>query len=143
MENFLNKKKYFSISINILKSQHLVCSIKLNKKKGLFIIDTGASNSCIDKEKINFFKLIKNDSEIEVSSAGKEKLKVTPTKKSVFNFKNNKSLELSLMLLDMNSINSSLLDQNGQTVDGILGADFLLKSNSIIDYKTKKIFLKL
>ena len=82
-----------------MNSQHISCNLILNNKKGFFLIDTGASNSCIDKNKSIYFNLIKNDSEIEVAGAGLEKLKVTPTKKSSFIFENDKSVKLSLMLL--------------------------------------------
>jgi len=89
MTLLLKKKGYIKIKMEIMKSRHICCQLILNKKKGFFLIDTGASNSCVDETKINFFSLIKNDSEIEVSGAGIEKIKVTPTKKSIFSFKDN------------------------------------------------------
>jgi len=47
------------------------------------------------------------------------------------------------MLLEMESINISLKEQNNKAIDGILGADFFKKSNAIIDYKSKNFYLKL
>jgi hypothetical protein len=41
----------------------------------------------------------------------------------------------------MSSINNSLKKENSIEVDGILGADFLIKTKSTINYKLKKIFL--
>ena len=99
MKSFFLEKGYIIIPFKIMNSQHISCNLILNNKKGFFLIDTGASNSCIDKNKSIYFNLIKNDSEIEVAGAGLEKLKVTPTKKSSFIFENDKSVKLSLMLL--------------------------------------------
>ena len=50
-------------------------------------------------------------------------------------------MKINVMLLDMSSINNSLIKENSVEVDGILGADFLIKTKSIINYKLKKIFL--
>ena len=50
-------------------------------------------------------------------------------------------MKINVMLLDMSSINNSLKKENSIEVDGILGADFLIKTKSIINYKLKKIFL--
>jgi len=43
----------------------------------------------------------------------------------------------------MTSINNSLSEQGSEMIDGIIGADFLKKTNALIDYKSKKLFLKL
>lgn len=142
MKSFFLEKGYIIIPFKIMNSQHISCNLILNNKKSFFLIDTGASNSCIDKNKRIYFNLIKNDSEIEVAGAGLEKLKVTPTKKSSFIFENDKSVKLSLMLLNMDSINNSLKEQKSEIIDGILGADFMKKTNTIIDYKSKNIYLK-
>ena len=52
MKSFFLKKGYIIIPFKIMNSQHISCNLILNNKKGFFLIDTGASNSCIDK---NFF----------------------------------------------------------------------------------------
>ena len=134
-------KKDNIIPFKVLKSKHLFCKINLNDLEAKFIIDTGASNTCIDKNKIDHFKLVSNKKEMDVSGAGKEKLKVTPTKKSVLSLNKIVLMKINVMLLDMSSINNSLKKENSIEVDGILGADFLIKTKSIINYKLKKIFL--
>ena len=68
MKSFFLKKGYIIIPFKIMNSQHISCNLILNNKKGFFLIDTGASNSCIDKNKSIYFNLIKNDSEISFSS---------------------------------------------------------------------------
>jgi len=87
-------KKNNIIPFKVLKSKHLFCKINLNNLEAKFIIDTGASNTCIDKNKIDHFKLVSNKEEIDVSGAGNEKLKVTPTKKSVLSL--NKIIMLNM-----------------------------------------------
>jgi hypothetical protein len=43
----------------------------------------------------------------------------------------------------MNHINNALSQKKVSPIDGILGADILKKSNSILDYKSNKLFIKL
>ena len=37
---------------------------------------------------------------------------------------------------------TQLKEQKSEIIDGILGADFMKKTNTIIDYKSKNIYLK-
>ncbi len=76
-------------------------------------------------------------------SAGAEKLKANPSEKSFIHYKGKLLLKLKFFLIDMVPINTSLAQQNSQEIDGIIGADFLKKTNAIIDYKSKLMFLKL
>ena len=43
----------------------------------------------------------------------------------------------------MNHINNALSQKKIDSIDGIIGADILKKSNSILDYKSNKLFMKL
>ncbi len=37
------------ISFQRIETDHICCSLRVNKQHGFFLIDTGASNSCIAK----------------------------------------------------------------------------------------------
>ncbi len=142
LEKFLDTAGYISIRLKKTKSQHLVTTLEVNGFKGLFLIDTGASNSCIRLDKEIDFLLIGKENTMELSGAGSEKLEAKPTGKSNVSFKGEFILKLKFFLLDMNAINSSLSDQGSENIDGIIGSDFLKRTSSIIDYKSKKLFLK-
>ena len=49
----------------------------------------------------------------------------------------------SLVLFDLNHINSALSEREIQKVDGIIGADTLKKGKAIIDYEKSRLYLKL
>ena len=51
--------------------------------------------------------------------------------------------KINLISFDMNHINNALSQKKVPPIDGIIGADILKKSKSILDYKTNKLFLKL
>jgi hypothetical protein len=143
LKAILKPQGFLSIKLKKTKSQHLVAQLKINNKEGLFLIDTGASNSCISINKEDYFSIVRQDDELEMSGAGSEKLKAKPSMKSTINYKETFLLNLKFFLLDMNAINSSLSEQGSITIDGIIGADFLKRTNAIIDCKSKNLFLKL
>ena len=142
LNKLLDTAEYISIRLKKTKSQHLVTKLEVNGFEGLFLIDTGASNSCIRLDKENDFLLIGKKSTLQLSGAGSEKLEAKPTAKSNISYKGSFILKLKFFLLDMHAINSSLSDQGSETIDGIIGADFLKRTSAIIDYKSKKLFLK-
>jgi len=143
LKNILKTKGYTSIRLKKTKSQHLVALLEVNNTEGLFLIDTGASNSCISADKEVHFTLIAKENMLELSGAGSEKLEAKPTTKSSIAYNGLFLVTLKFFLLDMTSINNSLSEQGSEMIDGIIGADFLKKTNALIDYKSKKLFLKL
>ena len=48
LKPLLKKSEYLSTSFKRLKTDHIQVKAYINGVKGMFIIDTGASNSCID-----------------------------------------------------------------------------------------------
>jgi hypothetical protein len=47
----------------------------------------------------------------------------------------------AFILLDMQHINATLMQENGKPINGILGADFLKENQAVIDYKNKSLNL--
>ena len=64
----LEQQNYFSIPFRIRKSNHLFVHAKVNRIKGLFLIDTGASNTCIDSNEKSFFKLLEQGWQLPLNS---------------------------------------------------------------------------
>ena len=48
LEKILKEKKYIKIPLKRIATNHLELKAKINGVKGRFILDTGASNSCVD-----------------------------------------------------------------------------------------------
>ena len=68
------KNNYLSKKFEILKSGHLVTDCLINRLSAKVIIDTGASNSCIDSNSVEIFK-IKIENYHETASSATEKIK--------------------------------------------------------------------
>ena len=115
---------------------------KINGINGEFILDSGASNSCVCITKENKFKLESKKSKISASSATSEMSNTNISKKNFIVVSEWEGL-IDLVTFDMSHINKTFNEKEIESVDGIIGADLLKKSIAILDYKSNKLYLKL
>ena len=142
LNKFLKSEGYSSVKLIFLETKHYLVEAKVNGIKGRFILDTGASNSCICTSLEDKFKVISKESKEKASSANSE---MTHTKISKSNAIHIGKWEdkINLISFDMNHINNALSQKKVPPIDGIVGADILKKSKAILDYKSNKLYLKL
>ena len=57
LKTFLQESSYSSVTFKRIKTNHIQIKAEINGLKGVFIIDTGASNTCIDLENHKLFSL--------------------------------------------------------------------------------------
>ena len=69
LKTYLEQNKYSSTTLKRMKSNPIQIKPEINWLKGFFIIDTGASNSCIDLENYHLFKIFPEKSSEKASSA--------------------------------------------------------------------------
>ena len=132
-----------TISIQPIVTGHLCCELLLNDKPIFVLIDTGASNSCIGHERVDYYKITLHETSIQAAGAGSEKLQAQKTAPVSFAAKNGEQLmETSVMVLDLDPVNATLAQQEAPYVDGILGADILQAGQAIIDYEKYLLRLK-
>jgi len=140
---FLEEKGYSKVKLKFTKTNHFEIKATINGVKGRFILDTGASNSCVGFEAIERFNLSVKDSEIKAVGAGDSNMttKISPSNKmKIGKWKKNR---VALILFNLTHVNEGLINHNADPVDGIIGADLLKKSMAIIDYQKKYLYLKL
>ena len=142
LNKFLKTSGYSSVKIIFLKTKHYLIEAKVNSINGRFILDTGASNSCICTSLEDKFKVISEDSKEKASSANSEMTLTKISKRNVIQIGKWNS-NASLITFDMSHINNALSQKKIDPIDGIIGADVLKKSKAILDYKSNKLYLKL
>ena len=142
LNKFLKSEGYSSLKLIFLETKHYLIEAKVNDIEGRFILDTGASNSCICTSLENKFKVISKENKEKASSATSQ---MTHTKISKSNTIQISKWEdkINLISFDMNHINNALSQKKVPPIDGIIGADILKKSRAILDYKSNKLYLKL
>ena len=142
LQDFLKGKKYKKIKFTVLKTQHLLIKGKINGVKGNFILDTGASNSCVGFESIERFFLNAQFSETKAAGAGATGIETQLAKNNEMQLGRWKNNKLHLIIFDMSHVNEALIQYKTKPVDGIIGADVLLKGKAIIDYSNHCLYLK-
>lgn len=143
LHDFLIKKGYTKIKLYLTKTNHFEIKVSINGVKGLFILDTGASNSCVGFEAVETFKLKAKDSEIKAAGAGATDMTTQISKKNKLKIGKWKKDKIALILFNLTHVNTALVSHNSKPVDGIIGSDILKKGKAVIDYNKKYLYLKI
>src|SRR5690606_33844101 len=130
------------IKFKISKTQHLLVKGKINGVEGSFILDTGASNSCVDFEGIELFDLLASDSETKAAGAGGIGMLTQTSVKNKLTLGRWSDKNFGLVIFDMSHVNQALEQYKAKPVHGIIGADILMKGKAIIDYYNHCVYLK-
>ena len=143
LKDLLNKQQFVKVKLYKIKTQHLICFGSINNVKATFLIDTGASNSCISLENIDVYDLKTEGEKFEASGASDKKMEAILSKECKFKLGRFSMKKQKFVLLDLNHINSLLESQNVKKINGIIGAEFLKAAKAIIDYDNLNLFLKI
>ena len=135
-------KKQTILSFKLTNSNHILIECEINYVSGIFIVDTGASNSCINfllASKFNI-EFVKSN---EIASSASSKINETYySKKNILKIGDFEKNDFDLVLFDMTFINNLLKEKGVSEVDGIIGSDILNKLNACVNYKKKEISLE-
>ncbi|WP_111709026.1 retropepsin-like aspartic protease [Lutibacter citreus] len=143
LKNILLRKGYVRIKLKKINTNHFEIKSIINGVKGRFILDTGASNSCIEISLQDKFKMVNvEDSETKAAGAGAIGMETKISHNNEIELKDWSYNKFSLVLFDLTHVNMALTEHNAKAIDGIIGADILEKGKAIIDYKNKCVYLK-
>ncbi len=142
LKKFLSDKGYIRVPLLLTKTNHFEVKAKINGIEGRFILDTGASNTCVGFDCIDHFNLITQESKIKASGAGATNMDTQMSKKNTLKMGKWEKGKVKIVLFDLKHINAALALYNAIPVHGIIGADILKKGKAIIDYDKKVLFLR-
>ena len=138
---------YIEVPINIISIEgdgfHLIAEGLINGKSARFVVDTGASRTVFDKERILAYIDNPEFNEKEGLSAG---IGGTDISSFIFKLEELSFGELSIkdyqaVAMDLSNVNNSYAMLKIPPVDGVLGGDLLYKHKAVINYKLKKMRL--
>ena len=142
LNKFLKSKDYIKVPLVLTETNHFEIVAKINGVSGKFILDTGASNTCVGFDKIAFFKMASEATDIKAAGAGATEMETLISTKNTIEIGKWKKKKQKIVLFDLVHVNQALVSHNALPVDGIIGADVLKKGKAIIDYSKKQLFLK-
>ena len=133
---------YHEIPITI-RSNIILISLTVNNLPAKFIVDTGASVSLVDMKQASKYDFICFDTfgSGEINSlAGINAL--LPTSRVRLAYEYIKLKKSRFYGSNFEPLHEYFSKRNIQVL-GIVGADFLIKNNAVIDYKNKKLILNI
>jgi len=142
LQQFLLNKDYIKVKLKLAKTNHFEIKATINGVEGLFILDTGASSSCVGFDAIETFKLNAEDSKIKAAGAGDSNMETQISNKNIVKIGKWQDPKIVLVLFNLTHVNTALINHNSRPVDGIIGADILIKAKAIIDYEKRYLYLK-
>lgn len=125
------------------KTKHFLCKARINGVQARLLIDTGASNSCLNQGDQQKFLLEVEGQPFEAAGAAEGKLHAVNSAESRLNLGRYAAGTHAFVLLDMTHINITLQSQGAKPIDGILGADFFFQRNVQIDYLNRKMIFEI
>lgn len=142
LRKFLEDQGFYRIPLKKLATGHYLFSAKINGVSGDFILDTGASTSCVGFTDSQYFKLISEESLIKAAGAGAINMETMLSRKNEFAIKNWAIKNMDFVLFDLSHVNEALQQVKEGPVHGIIGADFLKQHRTVIDYGRNCFYLK-
>ncbi|MBF2707041.1 retropepsin-like aspartic protease [Flavobacterium soyangense] len=141
LPGILKKESYKKINFKVSKTQHLLIKASINGVKGNFILDTGASSSCVGFESIELFLLEAKKSKTQASGAGASGMFTQIAVGNKLQLGTWKHADFDLVIFDLSHVNGALIEHKAKPVHGIIGADILMKGKGIIDYFNHCLYL--
>ena len=144
----MTRKKKHIIKLRLIRIDkagcHLAVTAKIKRKSVRLVLDTGASQTVFDINRISDFIGHSDFEKIASLSSGLGTNTMESHLVFVPGFKIG-TLEITdekMVLLDLSHVNQSYEMMNLKPIDGVLGGDVLRRYEAVIDYGKKILILK-
>ncbi len=130
----------YKIKLDIIelekRNYHVFVTLKVGEKKCRLLLDTGASKTVFDAERV--LRFVK-ESKIKANESKSVGLGVSEMETQVANLKRLQIGKLfikkmEVAVLPIAHVNTTYRLLNIPEIDGVLGSDFLMKYEAVIDY---------
>ena len=135
------RKKKYTISIQLIELEdenyHILVETEfINKQRGKWAIDTGASKSVFDVNRDDLY-IIDDTGNTEVKSAGigEHQIETKTGSLPMFMIDGLVLTNWHVALIDLSYVNQLYVQFTNEKIIGLLGSDFLVMHNAVIDYK--------
>lgn len=135
----------YEVKIELIKVEekgiHLLVDAIVNDLPAKFIVDTGASQTVMDRERSKKFigSMSVEESETKSKGLGTDSMQSFTTSLTSLQIGEMKIDDQDIVLLDLSHVVNSYVDMGLPMVDGVIGGDILSTRKAIIDYGKESI----
>ena len=140
VNDFFKSKDYVAIPLIRNSIGHFTVKVKVNADTAELILDTGASETCLDKGSAKKLGVHLESVEGQASGYGGESEDVKTGKVSL-TLNQLVIPSFPITVIDLSYVNKAYLADGNGRIDGVLGVDILRKHQAVIDYGTNTLFL--
>jgi predicted aspartyl protease len=142
LDAFLAAQGYQAVPLRRLATGHFAVDGTAGAQTLTLIVDTGASHTILDRVRAGRFDVVVRQGRGRATGvgAGDQQVAVGVLRRIEIGPLRLDSLEVSV--LDLANINQVLRQLRVDPVDGILGADMLLRKRAILDYGAPRLYLR-
>ncbi len=123
------------------KGYHPVCTLLVNNCIARFVIDTGASHTVMDFNRIEIFAdktSVKSNNELS-TGLGTSSMQSMMVRIKSMEIDTIKIHNYKMILLDLSHINATYEAMGIKAIDGVLGTDIMYKYKATLSFATKTI----
>lgn len=142
LREFLEAEGFNRKPLKKLNTGHYHLDFKVNGQTGSFILDSGASSSCIGVHAQSHFALQSFESEVKAAGAGATGMEASVSNETRLDLNERTYLKVVFVLFDLSHVNEALKSVGEAPIDGILGADLLKRFRAVIDYGRNALYFK-
>ena len=143
LASLLRAQGYTPIALRRVGNGLDTVSMRVNGAMGTFLLDTGASNSVIDKRALPQFKIASQNllrSETAIGAGGDVTLSSYAISGLSINGRNFALKQISAA--DLSPVIFALARDTRIRLDGIIGQDVMIAFDGVIDTKSRTLFLR-
>jgi len=139
---FLAGQGFSSIELSQNTAKQFEVEAKLNGTvKLLLIVDTGASMSMLDRDKLEEAGIEWEKTEIELAGFGGSQ-KLYSAQIANLTIGTAETGQMSIFGADLSELQATQKRMGSRPVDGLIGADFLARYSAVIEVKHSTLFLR-
>jgi hypothetical protein len=142
LRHFLEANGFYRKPLKKLNTGHYKLDLKVNGQYGSFILDSGASSSCIGIHAREGFGLESHESDVTAAGAGATGMEASVSNETPLDIDGRVYRKVVFVLFDLSHVNQALDSVGEGAVDGILGADLLKRFRAVIDYGRNALYFK-
>lgn len=138
----LTSAGYGSAPLEVLPTGHFAIRGQVGEEALELIVDTGASHTVIDAVRAERFGLLSEDRGGRVTGVGATSQSVESGMLHDVRIGPLSMDRMRVSVMDLSAVNSVLARLGSPAVDGIVGADVLIRRNAIIDYGALRVYFR-